>query len=176
MLRKLSLFHLLFQKTLVLLIWKWISLSLTKSRLFMMLVYCLILLNWVWIITLSQFPKRSLENLNLELTKLSMFFAINIPSCMIYFCHVQVGPPNWYLHVLDRFLRLLVLYLMLLSNHWTIFKNMSNQFERRSSGWVDLVSLCCSCARWSLYSDSLHNFSFTIPTYLVIIFCKFTMI
>ena len=100
-------------------------------------------------------------------------FSINLPFSPVWNTVVMSGLMllvatwNCWISYKNRYARLLVLPLLPLSNPWLIVKMLSlfcrYYFGRCSSELAQLVPLLYSQERSTQYSDSLHDFSVTIP-------------
>ena len=95
-----------------------------------------------------------------------------IQSCIEYCCHVWAQSPCWYLELLHKLQNLicrtvgpsLAASLETLAHHWNVASlSLFHRyyFGRCSSELARLVPLPYSWARFTCYSDRLHNFCVT---------------
>ena len=109
MLKKLNWFPLIGLITLVLLMWKWMSLSLKKNHISRCWGW-LSVLNWVrgsFIISIPKTASKKIEALIYSIKFLSpevalYFYKSTIRPCMEYCCHVWASAPSCYLDLLNK--------------------------------------------------------------------------
>ena len=176
MLEKINWFHLTGLVTLVLLIWKWMGLFLTKNH----LLRCwgwFSFLSWIGSFTLSlllKLPPRKLE----PWFALWSFFlwrlfciSINLPYGHAW----RAGAPSCYSELLDKLQKQIcktvcpslatsLQHLAHCRNVASLSLFYSYYFGRCSSALAQLVPLPFSQGRSTCYSDRLHDFSVTVPT------------
>ena len=161
----------------VLLMWKWMHLSLWKSWFKMLGLTFSSKLDWgSYITSIAKTTSKKIEALSPEVAL--YLYKSTIQSCMEYCCHFRAGAPTCYLEILDKLQKQicrivgpsLAATLEPLAHHWNV-ASLSlfyrYYFGRCSSELSQLVTVPFSWGRSACYSYRLHDFSVVIDVTLM---------